>query len=73
MTFTNLPPECSIRIYTIAGDLVREIQHSNLRGPQGQESWDVKTTHGDPVASGVYLWRVQSSIDAKNGKLMVIR
>ncbi|HVO32443.1 MAG TPA: hypothetical protein VMU17_00925, partial [Elusimicrobiota bacterium] len=73
LTFTDLPPECTIKIYTIAGELVREIQHSDLTSPMGREPWDAKTSHGNPVASGVYLWRVQSSVDAKNGKLMIIR
>ena len=71
--FSNLPSECSIKIYTMAGDLVRQIQHSDTGGLIGQEKWDVKTTHGDTVASGVYLWRVESSVDGKNGKLMIIR
>jgi hypothetical protein len=73
ITFSNIPSECTIKIYTIAGDLVREIHHSDTGGLIAQEKWDVKTTHGDPAASGVYLWRVESSVDGKNGKLMVIR
>jgi hypothetical protein len=73
ITFSNLPSECTIKIYTISGDLVRELDHSDTGGTIGQETWDVKTTHGEVVASGVYLWRVQSSADGKNGKLMVIR
>ncbi len=73
ITFSNLPSECTIKIYTIAGDLVREIHHSDTGGLIGQDKWDVKTTHGESAASGVYLWRVDSSVDGKNGKLMVIR
>jgi hypothetical protein len=73
MTFNNLPSECTIKIYTISGELVRQIQHSDLTGPVGQEKWDGNTAGGDHAASGVYLWRVESASDAKNGKLMVIR
>jgi hypothetical protein len=73
LTFSNLPSECTIKIYTIAGGLVRQIQHSDTAGLIGQEKWDARTTHGDPVASGVYLWRVESAVDGKNGKLMIIR
>jgi len=73
LTFSNLPSECVIKIYTIAGDLVRQIQHSDTSGLIGQEKWNARTTHGDPVASGVYVWRVESSVDGKNGKLMIIR
>ncbi len=73
ITFSNIPSECTITIYTLSGERVREIRHSDTGGLIAQEKWDVKTTHGDSVASGVYLWRVESSVDGKNGKLMVIR
>ncbi len=73
MTFTSLPSECTIKIFTLSGELVRELRHSDTAGPTAQEKWDGNSTHGDHAASGVYLWRVESATDAKNGKLMVIR
>jgi hypothetical protein len=73
ITFSNIPSECTIKIYTLSGERVRDIHHSDTGGLIAQEVWDVKTTHGDAVASGVYLWRVESSVDGKNGKLMIIR
>jgi len=73
ITFSNLPSECTIKIYTISGDLVRQIQHSDLTGPVGQEPWDGRTSGSSYAASGVYLWRVNSGTDGKNGKLMIIR
>jgi len=73
LTFNNLPSECTIKIYTMAGDLVRQLHHSDAQSLIPQEKWDARTTHGDTVASGVYLWRVESSVDGKNGKLMIIR
>jgi hypothetical protein len=73
MTFAALPSECRIRIYTISGELVRELRHSDLTTGLPTEAWDGKTSGGQPVASGVYLWRVESTVDGKNGKVMVIR
>lgn len=73
ITFSNLPSECTIHIYTLSGDRVRTLHHSDLAGSIAQERWDVRTAEGDAVASGVYLWRVESDVDGKNGKLMVIR
>ena len=73
MTFSNLPSECTITIYTVSGERVRTITHSDLGGSIGRETWDGNTSGGAHAASGVYLWRVQSSADARNGKLMVIR
>lgn len=73
ITFSNLPSECRITIYTVAGERVRELTHSDLSGTTGQETWDVKTDGGQAAASGIYLWRVESSVDSKSGKLAVIR
>ena len=73
ITFSNIPSECTIKIYALSGEQVRDIHHSDTGGLIAQEVWDAKTTHGDAVASGVYLWRVESSVDGKNGKLMIIR
>jgi hypothetical protein len=58
----------------LSGELVRQIRHSDLASPvAGQETWDGNTSGGGHTASGVYLWRVESATDGKNGKLMVIR
>jgi hypothetical protein len=73
ITFSNLPSECTIKIYTVRGSLVRQLQHSDLSGPIGQQPWDGNTSSGEHAASGVYLWRVESSADSKNGKLIVIK
>jgi flagellar hook assembly protein FlgD len=73
ITFTNLPSESTIRIYTISGERVRTLRHSDMGGSIGQERWDGRTDGGETVASGVYLWRVESNVDGKNGKLMIIR
>jgi len=73
MTFTNLPSECTLKIYTVSGRLVRTLNHSDTGGMIGQETWDGRTASGDIAANGVYLWRVQSSTGDKNGKLMIIR
>lgn len=68
ITFWNLPAYGTIRIWTISGDLVREI---NIDEPQ--EKWDVKNSVGQIVASGVYIWEVISGGNRKTGKLMIIK
>jgi hypothetical protein len=73
MTFAALPSECTIRIYTISGSLVRTIHHSDTSGSIAEEVWDGNTSGGEHAASGVYLWRVESVSDSRNGKLMIIR
>ncbi|MGH7588432.1 MAG: hypothetical protein ACRELU_07565 [Gemmatimonadota bacterium] len=53
--FTNLPPQATIRIYTISGNLVRVLEH--LDG-SGTAQWDVRTRFDLLVASGNYYFHV---------------
>jgi hypothetical protein len=53
--FTNLPPQATIRIYTISGNLVRVLEHSDESGTQ---EWDVRTRFDLLVASGNYYFHV---------------
>jgi hypothetical protein len=53
--FTNLPPQATIRIYTISGNLVRVLDHAD---GSGTEEWDVRTRFDLLVASGNYYFHV---------------
>ncbi|MBK6880727.1 MAG: hypothetical protein IPI26_08305 [Elusimicrobia bacterium] len=70
ITFKNLPSLCTIRIYTVAGSLVKEINHTS---GAATETWDVTSDAGEPLATGVYLWVVESNGSRKSGKLAVVR
>ena len=63
---------CTIRIWTVAGDLVREIDHDGSNG-DGQASWDLVTRNGQEVESGIYLFTVDSSAGSDHGRFVVIR
>lgn len=52
MRFTNLPAQCTIRIFSLSGDLVRTINHNN---GLSFDTWDLKTDQGVLVASGIYI------------------
>jgi hypothetical protein len=73
--FANLPHQCIIRIYTLSGDLVKQIDHSYALGdPKGQhEEWDVVSRNTQSVVSGIYLWHVQSAMGEQLGKLVIIK
>lgn len=72
--FTNLPAKCTIRIFTIDGDLVREIVHDcEYDSPECMhESWDVITRNTQRPASGIYYWVVDSDYGSQMGKLVLI-
>ncbi len=75
--FRNLPADQgTIRIFTLAGDLVEEIGFDGRTGV-GTAEWDLVSRNGQDVASGVYLFSVETDFNAafarKIGKFVVIR
>lgn len=75
--FTHLPAECTIRIYTLAGNLIKTIRHevteSELSEQGGTVNWNVLTDNNQIPASGVYIYYVSSPIGQKMGKFAVIK
>ena len=49
---TNLPEECTIRIYNLSGILVRQY---NKADPLTFQDWDLKNNKNVPIAGGVYI------------------
>ena len=83
--FIHLPSECTIRIFTLAGDLVKVIKHKDTRvlplDAGGTEIWDFTNESpgstgtaisGQLVASGVYVYHVESPVGEQVGKLVFI-
>lgn len=69
--FMNLPNEATIRIYTMAGDLVRRIDHADT---DGSADWDLRNTAGELVTSGIYLWIVKTDGgEDRSGQLVIVR
>ncbi len=73
--FVNLPERCKIRIYTLAGDLVDEIDHNGAYSEDiinvskatqqgisasGIHAWNLLSKNNQIIASGVYLFSVQN-------------
>jgi hypothetical protein len=57
--FENLPPSCTIRIYTLTGELVRELRHeSSIQS--GREYWNLLSKDGFGVAYGVYFAHIEA-------------
>lgn len=71
--FIHLPRKCSIRIYTISGNLVQSLNHDSALD-DGQEPWDLNTKDGMSLAFGVYVFHVEAEgIGSKIGKFAVIK
>jgi hypothetical protein len=73
ITFYNLPPTATIRIYTENGDKVRELFHAG-QFDSGSEDWDLTTTSEQIINSGVYIAVIESpSGEIAYQKFVVVR
>ncbi|NWF90076.1 MAG: hypothetical protein HXY50_11525 [Ignavibacteriaceae bacterium] len=82
MEFIGIPAKCKIKIYTLTGDVIQELDHDD---GSGSEAWGSikqldyqlnKWTLG--IAPGVYLYRVESLVpghegEAYIGKLAIVK
>jgi hypothetical protein len=57
--FMHVPQRCIIRIYTIRGELVREIRHEGF-GSDGSAYWDLRNQDNQDVAYGMYIYHVEA-------------
>ncbi len=83
IVFMNIPLRSVIRIYTLAGDLVKTIGHNGnarvtaryMYGEYGA-AWDLINDNNQAVASGIYLFSVQDVDDdsyEQVGKFVIIK
>jgi hypothetical protein len=68
--FEQLPENVTIRIYNIAGELIRREENITT----GLFSWDVTNQHNEKVATGVYIYIITDNKGGiKKGKIAIIR
>lgn len=67
--FTYLPPKATIRIYDLAGQLIRKLEKDDPTTTFLQ--WDLGNAYDLPVASGVYIYVVDTDYGQKIGKMAV--
>lgn len=80
--FTRAPEKKTLSIYTIAGELVREIPGENISliAQKSQDyklvyeyNWDGRNSVSEPVAPGLYIYRLVADGSVKTGKFAVVR
>lgn len=74
--FTNIPVPSTLRIFTVAGVMIREIkiEPGNPRLFNGTYIWDMLTKDNLEISYGVYLYHIESpNIGNKTGKFAVIK
>lgn len=84
LLFTNLPEECTIKIFTVSGVLVRELYAPEDaltsyggfgESNNGQLHWDMLTKEGLEVAAGMYFYHVKDDMTGEEvaGKFAIIK
>ncbi len=71
--FTHLPAQCTVRIFTVAGYLVKTlVKDSNAS--DGSLAWDLVTDDGMDLAYGLYVYHVDApGVGEHIGKFAVIK
>jgi hypothetical protein len=71
--FKKLPAKCTIRIYTVAGTLVKTLE-KNTPSSNGALSWNLVSDDGMDIAYGLYIFHVDApEIGEYIGKFAVVK
>ncbi|MEI7904014.1 MAG: S8 family serine peptidase [Candidatus Firestonebacteria bacterium] len=71
VTFGNLTPGVKIKIFTVSGESVRELEETDN---DGVFLWDARNSSGENVAAGIYFYILADPAGRKKtGKLAVLR
>lgn len=69
--FINLPDICTIRVFTVNGELIMTIEHNDAFN--NWADWNLLTNSGRTIASGIYIFHVESPGVKQTGKFVVIK
>ncbi|MFH2037559.1 MAG: hypothetical protein ABIJ45_14255 [Candidatus Zixiibacteriota bacterium] len=72
--FTNLPHRCTIRIYSLDGDLIDSFEHDYPKDSPGSmhDTWDMITRNDMAIVSGIYYFAIESEYGNQVGTFVVI-
>ena len=73
LEFIHLPTTCTIRIFDLRGNYLRQLDHSSS-ADDGSEFWDLKTENNETVSYGIYFYHIDApDIGQTIGRFAVIR
>jgi len=71
LQFRNLPNQCTIRIYTLTGELVQTLHKDDINS---MVPWDLLSYEGQRIAYGIYIYHVDApGVGEKVGRFAVIK
>jgi len=77
--FVNLPEQCTIKIWTLDGDMVREIGHCTnyeecpFSETNSKAYWDLISKNTQAIVSGIYIYSIESDQGTQLGKIVIIK
>lgn len=66
--FYNIPPQCTIKIFTEIGELVHTIEHTN---GSGDEAWNLTTDSRQLLVSGIYIAVIEDNSPGHEGETAI--
>jgi len=70
----HLPAKCTIKIFNVRGQLIRELEHNTPSIADGTEIWDMQTKDKLDISYGIYVYYIDADkIGQKIGKFAVIK
>jgi hypothetical protein len=69
--FIHLPVSCTIRVFTLTGELISTLHHNDP--VHGEIEWNLLSDSQRALASGVYVYTVESGLGTQIGKFVLIR
>jgi len=72
--FIHLPQKCTIRIFNVRGQLVRELEHYSESSTNGTAIWDMQSKDLLDISYGIYIYHVDAGeLGTKVGKFAIIK
>ena len=65
----DIPLKASIKIYTVSGRMIKELNRTNITEKVVKIDWDGQDSDGDHIANGTYIYKV--IVRSEDGKFSV--
>ncbi|MEP0829020.1 MAG: T9SS type A sorting domain-containing protein [bacterium] len=65
--------DVSLEVYNIAGQKIATLVNTRLEAGNHTVNWDSKSTSGEPLASGIYLYRLKADTFVETKKMVLLK
>ena len=67
------PGTVTVSVFDVSGRLVTELGGAEMAAGHGELVWDGTDRRGRPVATGVYLYRMEAAGEIRDGKMVLLK